>query len=142
MLVRLLYASRAAGPVTQDIIESILAQSRAQNPALGITGVLCQGGDVYMQALEGGRDAVNALYMKIIRDTRHHQVVLLHYAEVPERHFAGWTMGQVNLAKVNPSLLLKYSDKPVLDPFSVSGRASMALLEELVASAQVICRAG
>ncbi len=142
MLVRLLYASRAAAPVTQEIIESILQQSRAHNPALGITGVLCHGGDVYMQALEGGRDAVNSLYMKIVRDTRHREVVLLHYSEVPERHFAGWTMGQVNLTKVNPSLLLKYSDKPVLDPFAVSGRASLALLEELIATAQIVGRAG
>lgn len=140
MLVRLLYASRAAAPVTQEIIESILQQSRTHNPGLGITGVLCHGGEVYMQALEGGRDAVNALYTKIVRDTRHREVMLLHYAEVPERHFAGWTMGQVNLAKVNPSLLLKYSDKPVLDPFTVSGRASMALLEELIATAQIIGR--
>jgi Sensors of blue-light using FAD len=142
MLVRLLYASRAAAPVTQEIIDSILQQSRTHNPGLGITGVLCHGGEVYMQALEGGRDAVNALYTKIVRDTRHREVMLLHYAEVPERHFAGWTMGQVNLTKVNPSLLLKYSDKPVLDPFTVSGRASMALLEELIATAQIVGRAG
>jgi hypothetical protein len=142
MLVRLLYASRAAAPVTQQIIDSILQSSRANNPALGITGILCHGGEVYMQALEGGREAVNALYMKIVRDTRHREVMLLHYAEVPERHFAGWTMGQVNLAKVNPSLLLKYSDKPSLDPFTVSGRASMALLEELIATAQIIGRTG
>jgi hypothetical protein len=142
MLVRLLYASRAAAPVTQEIIESILQQSRTHNPGLGITGVLCHGGEVYMQALEGGRDAVNALYTKIVRDTRHREVMLLHYAEVPERHFAGWTMGQVNLTKVNPSLLLKYSDKPVLDPFTVSGRASMAMLEELIATAQIVGRAG
>lgn len=142
MLVRLLYASRAAAPVTQQIIDSILQSSRANNPALGITGILCHGGEVYMQALEGGREAVNELYMKIVRDTRHREVMLLHYAEVPERHFAGWTMGQVNLAKVNPSLLLKYSDKPALDPFTVSGRASMALLEELIATAQIIGRTG
>jgi len=142
MLVRLLYASRAAVPVTQQIIESIMQQSRTHNPAMGITGVLCHGGDVFMQALEGGREAVNTLYVKIVRDTRHRDVMLLHYAEVPERHFAGWTMGQVNLAKVNTSLLLKYSDRPVLDPFSVSGRASLALLEELTATAQIICRAG
>jgi hypothetical protein len=142
MLVRLLYASRAAAPVTQQIIDAILQSSRANNPALGITGILCHGGEVYMQALEGGREAVNALYMKIVRDTRHREVMLLHYAEVPERHFAGWTMGQVNLAKVNPSVLLKYSDKPSLDPFTVSGRASMALLEELIATAQIIGRTG
>lgn len=142
MLVRLLYASRAEGAVTHDIIESILQSSRQHNPALGITGVLCHGGDVYMQVLEGGRAAVNELYNRIVRDERHRDIALLHYEEVPERRFAGWTMGQVNLAKVNPSLLLKYSDRPVLDPFATSGRASMALLEELIATAQIVGRAG
>ena len=141
MLVRLLYASCAAEAVTQELIEAILQSSRKHNPALGITGVLCYGGDVYMQVLEGGREAVNELYNKIVRDERHRDIALLHYQEVAERKFAGWTMGQVNLAKVNPSLLLKYSDKPVLDPFEASGRASMALLEELIATAQIVGRA-
>jgi hypothetical protein len=80
------------------------------------------------------------MYNKIVRDERHREVMLLYYVEVSERHFAGWTMGQVNLAKVNPSTLLKYSDKPVLDPFTTSGRASMALLEELIATAQIVGR--
>lgn len=142
MLVRLLYASRAAEAVTQELTEAILQSSRKHNPALGITGVLCYGGDVYMQVLEGGREAVNELYTKIVRDERHRNIALLHYQEVAERKFAGWTMGQVNLAKVNPALLLKYSDKAVLDPFATSGRASMALLEELIATAQIVGRAG
>lgn len=140
MLVRLLYASRTADAVTHEVIESILAQSRKHNPELGITGILCHGGDVYMQVLEGGRDAVNGLYNRIVRDERHRDVVLLHYEEVAERRFAGWTMGQVNLAKVNPSTLLKYSEKPVLDPYSTSGRAAMALLEELIATASIVGR--
>jgi hypothetical protein len=141
MLVRLLYASHSSKPVAPEVIESILAQSRKHNPELGITGVLCQSGDVYMQVLEGGRLAVNQLYNQIVRDERHRDVVVLHYEEVAERRFAGWTMGQVNLAKVNPSTLLKYCEKPVLDPYAMSGRASMALLEELIATAQVIGRA-
>jgi hypothetical protein len=142
MLVRLLYASRAQGPVTHDVIEAILQSSRQHNPTMGITGVLCHGGDVYMQVLEGGRGAVNALYNTIVRDGRHHDIALLHYEEVSERRFSGWTMGQVNLAKVNPSLLLKYSDKPVLDPFATSGCALMALLEELIETNQIVGRAG
>ena len=142
MLVRLLYASRAAKGVTQATIDSIMQQSRAHNPAQGITGALCYGGDVYMQVLEGGRGPVNALYNRIVTDARHEQVMLLHYEEVGERRFAGWTMGHVNLANVNPSTLLKYLEKPELDPFAVSGRASMALLEELIATAQIVCRAG
>ncbi|MCA3148469.1 MAG: BLUF domain-containing protein [Burkholderiales bacterium] len=142
MLVRLLYASRAAAPVNQDTIESILQQSRSYNPSLGVTGILCHGGDVYMQVLEGGRAAVNELYNKIVRDPRHTEVLLLHYEEVAERRFSGWTMGQVNVSKINPSTLLKYSERPELDPFATSGKASLALLEELISTAQIVGRAG
>lgn len=141
MLVRLLYASRLTdgGPAA---IESILAQSRAKNPELGITGVLCHGGGVFMQVLEGGRAPVNELYNRIARDDRHREVTLLHYEEIAERRFSNWTMGQVNLAKINASTLLKYLEKPELDPFRVPGSASLALLEELIATAQIIGRAG
>lgn len=142
MLVRLLYASRAAEPVTPELVDSVLAQCRAHNPSLGITGILCHGGDVFMQVLEGGRTAVNSLYAEIVRDPRHRDIAVLHFEEVTERRFAGWTMGQVNLARINPSILLKYSERPVLDPFTVSGKVSMALLEELIATASIIGRAG
>jgi hypothetical protein len=142
MLVRLLYASRAAEPVTADLIDAILRSSHAHNPALGITGVLCYGGDVYMQVLEGGRSAVNDLYNKIVRDSRHREVMLLLYEEIAERRFAGWTMGHVNLKKINPSLLLKHAELPELNPFAVTGAASMALLEELMATAAILGRTG
>ena len=141
MLVRLLYASHSAKPVTSEVIESILEQSRKHNPALGITGILCQSGDTFMQVLEGGRTAVNLLYNDIVRDTRHKNVVVLHYEEAAQRRFANWTMGQVNLAKVNPSVLLKYSETTTLDPHAMSGSAAMALLEELIATAQIVGRA-
>ncbi|MEY2874245.1 MAG: hypothetical protein RLZZ373_1616 [Pseudomonadota bacterium] len=139
MLVRLLYASRADA-VTPEVIDAILAQSRAHNPALGITGILCHGGNVFMQVIEGGRDTVNRLYNAIVRDGRHHDVMVLHYEEITERRFSGWTMGQVNLARINPSIVLKYSDRPTLDPFAVSGRASLAMLEELIATASIVGR--
>lgn len=142
MLVRLLYASRAAQPLTPEVIDAILAQSRAHNPEHGITGILCYSGDIFMQVLEGGRDAVCELYNMIVRDDRHRNVRLLSYEETCERRFASWTMGQVNLAKVNPALMLKYAEKPGLDPFSCSGAASMALLDELIATASVLGRAG
>jgi hypothetical protein len=140
MLVRLLYASRAHADNMAGAIESIVAQSRAHNPERGITGILCYGGDIFLQVIEGGRSEVNELYAHIVRDTRHRDVVLLKYDEITERRFAGWTMGHVNLDKINPSLLLKYSARPVLDPYSVSGDVSMALLEELISTAAIIGR--
>jgi Sensors of blue-light using FAD len=142
MLVRLLYVSRAARPLNPPEIEGILAQCRAHNPALGITGVLCCSGQLFTQVLEGGRSAVNTLYNTIVRDPRHVDVTILHYEEISERRFAHWTMGQVNLAKVNPQIVLKFSETPVPDPYAVSGAASMALLEELMASAAIIGKAG
>jgi hypothetical protein len=140
MLVRLLYASRAGEKLGSAEIDAILTRSRGHNPQHGITGVLCYSGELFMQVLEGGRAQVNALYTEIVRDPRHRDVTLLDYEEVAERHFAGWTMGRVNLAKINPSLLLKYSELPSLDPYAMSGKVSLALLEELISTAAIIGR--
>jgi hypothetical protein len=140
MLVRLLYASRALD-TSAEAINAILAQSRQYNPTCGITGILCYGGGIFLQAIEGGRMPVSELYGHIQRDPRHKDVALLHYEEISERRFGGWTMGQVNLLKLNHAVLLKYSEKPELDPYSVSGKVSLALLEELMATAAIIGRA-
>ncbi|MBL0420174.1 BLUF domain-containing protein [Ramlibacter sp. AW1] len=140
MLVRLLYCSRAVD-ASPEVIESILHQARQHNPVSGITGILCYGGGIFLQAIEGGRMAVSDLYGHIQKDPRHKDVALLHFEEISERRFSGWTMGQVNTTKVNQSILLKYSEKPELDPYSVSGRVSLALLEDLMSTAAICGRA-
>jgi Sensors of blue-light using FAD len=138
MLVRLLYASRAVPAVDQDALVAILRKSKANNLALGVTGVLCFSQGIFLQVLEGGRGPVNQLYNRIAADPRHTDVELLCYEEIGERRFAGWSMGQVNLSRLNPALLLKYSERPTLDPFSVSGQVSMALFQELMATASIV----
>jgi hypothetical protein len=140
MLVRLLYASRAAKPQGAKTVTAILAECQRNNPQRGITGVLCYSDEIYLQVLEGGRDAVCETFNAIVRDDRHESVRLLSFEEISERRFAGWSMGQVNMDKINPSLLLKYAEKAELNPFSVSGKVSMALLEELTATASVLGR--
>lgn len=138
MLVRLMYASRAVPGVDQEELMAILRKSKANNPSQGITGVLCFSEGIFLQVLEGGRGAVNRLYNRIVADQRHCDAELLLYQEIGERRFAGWSMGQVNMARLNRALLLKYSETATLDPFSVSGTVSMALFEELVATASVV----
>ena len=138
MLVRLLYASRAAEAVTPDLLSAILRRSRQHNPAQGITGVLCCSGNVFLQVLEGGRPAVNRLYARIVADPRHLDTELLAYESIVERRFAGWSMGQVQLSRMNPAMLLKYSATAALDPFALPGAVSMALLDELVATASIV----
>ena len=142
MLVRLLYASRPAAPLTAEVVESILVHSREHNARLGVTGILCYDREIFLQVLEGGRDEVCELYNTIIRDSRHTQARILSFEEITERRFGHWTMGHVDVSTVNPSLLLKYAERPVLNPFDCSGQASLALLDELLATAVVTGRGG
>jgi hypothetical protein len=140
MLVRLMYASRAAHAVDQEELSAILQQCRTRNPASGVTGLLCwcEASGIFIQVLEGGRATINALYRGIAADTRHKEVTLLTYEEISERRFAGWAMGQVNMSRLNPAVLLKYSETATLDPYAVSGAATAALFEELVATAAIM----
>lgn len=142
MLVRCLYASRVTTPLPAPVLDQILVQSHRNNPRRGITGLLCFTNDVFVQVLEGGRDEVCDLYNAIVRDERHSQVRLLAYEEIAERRFGNWTMGQVDAKAMNPSLLLKYSKSATLDPFTITGQATMALLMDLVATGTITGRAG
>jgi hypothetical protein len=139
MLVRLLYCSRAVD-TRPEAVEAILSQSRPHNAACGITGILCYGDGIFLQCIEGGRMQVSALYGSIQHDARHKDVALLHYEEISERRFSGWSLGQVNVSRLNQSILLKYSETPELDPYSVSGRVSLSLLEDLAATAAICGR--
>ncbi|MEZ5640874.1 MAG: BLUF domain-containing protein [Burkholderiaceae bacterium] len=139
MLVRLLYASRAVD-ASAAAIESIFKSARQHNHDQGVTGILVYGDGVFLQAIEGGRQTISDLYGTIQRDARHRDVVLLDYEEITQRRFGGWSMGLVNASKLNANVLLKYSDRAVLDPYSVSGKVSLALLEELIDTASIVGR--
>jgi hypothetical protein len=139
MLVRLLYCSRSVD-TSPAAIESILTTSRQHNALSGVTGILCYGDGIFLQCIEGGRMQVSELYGTIQHDARHKDVALLHFEEIVERRFSGWSMGQVNISKLNHSILLKYSEKPELDPYAVSGKVSLALLEDLAATAAICGR--
>ncbi len=131
MLVRLIYASRSCEPIGHELIDNILSVALRRNLEHGITGVLCYSDRVFVQALEGGREQVNALYRHLLQDSRHKDVILLAYEEINVRHYPTWTMGRVRLDKVNRSLLLKYSCTGTFDPYEISGSTTIALLADL-----------
>jgi hypothetical protein len=49
-------------------------------------------------------------------------------------------MGEVDLAHVNPAVLLKYCKKAELNPFVCSSQATMALLRDLASSGAIASR--
>jgi hypothetical protein len=140
MLVRLIYCSRAVPAMDPEELHAIVRVSRTNNAKLGVTGVLCFYEGFFVQVLEGGRATVNALYNRVIADARHTDVTLLGYEQVAERRFAGWAMGQANMARLNPALVLKYSETATLDPYALDGRSMSALFEELIATGAIMCQ--
>lgn len=133
MLNRLVYASYSVETMDERLIQTILEQSRASNAEFGVSGVLCVDPrrDLFLQALEGSRSAINQLYANIVRDERHTDVTLLHYEEIETRSFAAWRMGSIDLGKINPSVILRFSETDHFDPLTTPGAGALALLQEL-----------
>jgi Sensors of blue-light using FAD len=96
MMIRMLYVSTAAGPVTTAVTGTILRSAQTHNAVNGITGVLCQGQGLYLQVLEGERAAVEALYARIQLDKRHSQVEQRHLEDITRRRYGKWSMAHVD----------------------------------------------
>jgi len=135
MLIRLLYVSQPVGPVTTTVTTTILERSNLNNKKAEITGVLCQGSDLYMQVLEGERSKVNALYAKIMADKRHQSVEILSLEEITARRYGQWSMALVHLSKDDPMVKMKH---PEFDPYSVASADALKLIDELVKTASPI----
>lgn len=91
--IQLLYLSNAKPELKQEQLDSILRVSRENNPSRDITGLLVFANGVFIQVLEGPRNAVHKLFETICDDTRHQDVAILGEYTGQERIFAKWSMG-------------------------------------------------
>ncbi len=135
MLIRVIYVSTAVVPQTSTLTDAILRKAQAWNKANDITGVLCQGQGVYLQALEGERGIVTKLYARIYADQRHTNVEIIHCESIAKRRYEKWSMAHVSLSDVDPKTKIEW---PEFDPYSVTGLQVMARIDELLESGTVI----
>lgn len=131
MLVRLTYASRASHSVSAELIREVLDSSQRNNPGKGLTGILCCNANTFLQALEGPRSEVNALYNRLADDNRHKDLTILDYEEISMRRYSSCSMGWAGAKQANRELFLKYSASDHFDPFSMSAEQISGLLLEL-----------
>ena len=130
MNIRLIYMSKAVGAQTSELSESILRQAHAWNTQNDVTGVLCQGQDVFVQVLEGERAKVTKLYAHIHADPRHKGLELLHCESISARRYGDWSMAYVRLSDIDQKTKI---DWPEFDPYSPSGLSVMARIDALIA---------
>ena len=135
MMIRMFYVSAAVGPQTSTVTSTILKTAQAYNKQHGITGVLCQGQGVYLQALEGDRGEVNRLYATIFADPRHTRVEMVHCESITQRRFANWSMAHVELSDMDSVTQIEWDN---FDPYSATGLLVLARMDELMASGTVL----
>jgi hypothetical protein len=130
-LVRLIYVSRFSAGLNRKDLENILRVSRALNRRKGITGVLCYAPGLFLQCLEGPREAVNELYSRIVADRRHRTPTLLSYEDIHVRMFESWSMAYVRTEDLSAEVLLKYGAGSGFDPFAMSARQALGFLARI-----------
>jgi hypothetical protein len=126
-LVRLVYISKFKTKVNPSELAKIHKKALDFNPTHGITGVLIFGNDCFLQAIEGGRDAVNTLFSNISRDDRHEKIQLISYGEIDERDFAQWAMKLILIAGEKKEIF-RFTDNSTFNPYLMNLKAASRLI--------------
>lgn len=119
-LVRLVYVSTSTNPMAPSSgnipseVGRILMQSRKNNPASEVGGVLYFSNNYFFQCLEGEQSDVDRVYRKISTDPRHQNLQTVSVRRVDERLFADWSMKHVALEQDVKAILQQYG----LDSFN------------------------
>lgn len=93
-IFQLLYISQSTViPITDELLQDVLAVARRENRKKNVTGMLMARGEYFFQILEGDEATVNALFLKIEKDKRHKNVQVLIRIVDGKRIFAKWSMG-------------------------------------------------
>jgi len=119
LLFNVVYCSRASEGVGSADVDTIVATARRRNPALGITGILVFGSEVFFQWIEGPKEEVLGLMKLIEVDRRHETMVVLSTGEeIRERVFPTWDMELVDgedIQEVLQDALETAQDKKTVD---------------------------
>ena len=111
-LFRLLYHSNSdltgSDRTIHTMVFSIAESGAVNNARVGVTGALMFMSGVFVQLLEGPSDAVESVFERICRDTRHRRLVLLDYSATDRRVFPDSGMatfeGDAQAREVFPAL--------------------------------------
>ena len=90
---RIIYLSSSRDPMPDADIAALLAVSRRNNTAAGITGLLLYHEQSFLQVLEGEEPALSACFGRIAQDPRHRNLIMLWRDAVNTRAFGAWQMG-------------------------------------------------
>ncbi len=105
-ICNVLYCSHATALMNDAELARIVKSSAANNPARKVTGLLVYGGGMFLQWLEGPREAVESLMTTLANDPRHETIVRLQELDgLKERLYPKWAMQDVAPAEIREILV-------------------------------------
>ena len=113
------------------MIDEILAVSRRNNTAVGVTGALMFNAGCFAQVLEGPQAAVEATFERIQQDERHGDVSLLAFGPAEERAFETWSMGYVGTSAAARARFSDIAGVSGFDPSRLTGERLFETLHAL-----------
>lgn len=127
-LARLMYVSTIGKDVAPEAVNRIIDVAKVENAKRNITGLLCFNRKYFLQVLEGERNRVSELFLKIAADPRHHKVVLTDFSEIYKRDFPTWSMGYIPESGVGSSILMKYSCDSNFMPYDMPSQSQLEMM--------------
>ena len=97
-IFQVIYASTGRDLFTEKKLNTLLEESRSANLKIGITGLLAYKDGNFMQSLEGPKQKITELMLKIGQDTRHFGIIIMLKGFVERREFSNWSMAYLNLS--------------------------------------------
>ena len=110
-MYRLIYKSRSSGPVDRDSVRRILHSSMEMNREHGVRGALLATATHFLQVLEGEYEALNETFSRIMKDPRHHDIRLVHFAPAGRQLFRDWAMRGFGVFDLNRDLEEELKEK-------------------------------
>ncbi|HMV52977.1 MAG TPA: BLUF domain-containing protein [Rhodocyclaceae bacterium] len=138
----IIYTSRLASRerTVDAVLGSIRQQSRARNPAIGVTGVLMFHAGRFLQVLEGEEPHLRELMSRIAVDARHADMLVLVDEPIGRRSLGEWNMETFEVA--NAALFsqtgLQFVRDALLSNVLPDGAEFVRMLHLLLANRRIV----
>lgn len=103
----LCYLSSAKKSLSNTDIEQLFRVNKRNNTELDISGVLVYNYGNFLQILEGNKQKIETLFLKISQDSRHHNIIKLIDTSIEERLFNDYNSGVIIVENSKTLIKLK-----------------------------------
>jgi hypothetical protein len=89
------YVSQSKPDLSAERLQALVEDAARFNKVAGVTGVLLNDGERFLQYIEGPPDGIDSVYERILQAGSHVDIVELARGRVGQRQFPYWAMREL-----------------------------------------------